>query len=144
MREEEEFKWRLDEESAPSLPPRPPSRRGAAQKRPRAKEEHFARAWLWHLRVLREKHATGQLLKMYHVLLEKDFYEWGKPFEVTTEMVVKAGLDRKAKSRILRLFEQWGLIFLKRRGNTKNPQVQLRDREGRGENPFRNCGDLSG
>ena len=93
MREEEEFKWRLDEENAPS-PPRPPSRRVAAQKRPRAKEEHFARTWLWHLRVLREKRASGQLLKMYHVLLEKDFYEWGKPFEVTTEMVVKAGLNR--------------------------------------------------
>ena len=136
MREEEEFKWRLDEENAPSPPPRPPSRRGAAQKRrPRAKGEYFARAWLWHLRLLREKRAGGRVLRFYHLLLEEDFNSFGKPFAVTTQMMEAAGVDRHRKADLLDALEQWGIVFLERRGH-KNPLVSLRQREGRGQNPF--------
>jgi hypothetical protein len=129
---EEEFNWRLDEEMGSS------PRRQKSQ-RPKNKEEWFGQNWFWHSHILLEKRATGQMLRLYLVLFEKDFDEWGKPFEVTTAMAKRAGMDRKAKAVILRAFEQWGLLWFESQGTSKNPRVALRRRKGRGENPFRNC-----
>jgi hypothetical protein len=137
MREEEEFKWRLgEEEEGFSSPPRR-SRRGAGRKRPRA--DLFGKLWFWYADILLEKRASGRMLRFLIVLMIKDFDEWHKPFKVTTEMMARAGIDRKDKSTLLRIFEQWGFVFVDRR-NKKNPLVSLRERQGRGENPFHNCG----
>ena len=79
------------------------------------------------------------MLRLFLVLVDEDFNHFGKPFTVTTDMAERAGVDRHLKAKILLALEQWGLIFLERLGAPKNPRVSLRQREGRGQNPFQ-CG----
>jgi hypothetical protein len=86
------------------------------------KEDLFGKLWFWYVSIFFEKRANGRMLRFFLVLLEKDFYEWGKPFGVTTAMMERAGIDRKYKSALLRTFEEWGLIFVDRR-HKKNPLV---------------------
>jgi hypothetical protein len=74
------------------------------------------------------------------VLAREDFLQYGKPFNVTTELVKAAGVDRHDKAKLLQAFEQWGLIFLKHQGDKKNPCVYLRKLQGRGKNPFQESG----
>ena len=110
---------------------------------PEARQKHkgdlFVQLWRWQLHLLLGKRATGQFLRLFLVLVDKDFDEFGKPFTVTTQLAEKAGIDRKAKAKILQTFEQWGLIFLEQQEARKNPRVFLRKRQGRGENPFLRC-----
>jgi hypothetical protein len=105
----------------------------------RSKSKHkgdlFAKLWRWHLRLLLEKRASGRLLRLYLVLVDEDFKSFGKPFAVTTDMALRAGIDRHLKAKLLDTLEQLGVIFQERRGN-KNPQVALRQFEGRGQSPF--------
>jgi hypothetical protein len=119
--------WRLPGEWAPT-------------KRPKSKHKGdlFAKLWLWHLHLLLEKHASGGVFRLFFVLVHEDFKSFGRAFTVTSEMVGDAGIDRKSKAGILRLFEQWGLIFLEQR-TKKNPRVFLRKLQGRGQDPFANC-----
>ena len=134
---EEEFNWRLPPEMERGLrAPRSPTRKRTHDSNNR---ELFVKLWSWYANILLEKRASGRMLRFLIVLMLKDFDVWHKPFNVTTAMMARAGIDRKDKSRLLRLFEQWGLVFVDRR-DKKNPLVSLRQRQGRGENPFQNCG----
>jgi hypothetical protein len=103
----------------------------------RKKSDLFAKLWLWQVRVLLEKRAGGPALRLFLVLVEEDFKNFGnKIFPVTTRMMQAAKINRHLKAYVLRDLEEWGLIFLHHPGDKKNPQVALRKLNGRGRNPF--------
>ena len=107
----------------------------------KAEEEYYAKQWFWHSDLfLGKKPATGQMLRLYLVLLRRDFDEFHKPFKVTTETMRAARVNPKAKKSLLRAFEQLGILFVEWPDGKKNPTVLLRSRQGRGENPFHNSG----
>jgi hypothetical protein len=121
------------------LPPETkPRRRAARTHDDNGKELHIQlRIWHWHF--LRDKRTGGRDLRFFLMLAEADFRAFGKPFKVTSELMAAAGVARKYKAELLRMFEAGGLLFLDAPPH-KNPLVALRRRQGRGANPFQNSG----
>jgi hypothetical protein len=101
-------------------------------------EEFFAKTWIWQWHVLRDRRAGGRVLRFFLMLAEADFENhYERPFKVTSAMMEAVGIARKHKAELLRMFRDWGFLFLDAPPD-KNPTVSIRQRQGRGANPFGN------
>ena len=77
-------------------------------------------------------------LRFFLMLAEADFENhYKRPFKVTSAMMEAVGIARKHKAELLRMFLEWGFLFLDAPPD-KNPTVSIRWRQGRGANPFGN------
>jgi hypothetical protein len=132
---EEEFNWRLGEITSEMEKKKKPR---SAQTHDYKGEEFFAKTWIWQWHVLRDKRAGGRVLRFFLMLAEADFENhYNKPFKVTSAMMAAVGIARKHKAELLRMFREWGFLFLDAPPD-KNPTVFIRWRQGRGANPFGN------
>jgi hypothetical protein len=110
--------------------------------KPRSKRTHddkgqelHIQLQIWHWHFLRDRRTGGRVLRFFLMLAEADFRAYGKPFKVTSAMMTAAGVGRKYKAELLRMFEAWGFLFLDAPPD-KNPIVSWRKRRGRGTNPL--------
>ena len=137
MREEEEFKWRLDEEIGNDEPVLFRAVGGCT------KAEQFAKLWRWQLHLVAGE--ARQLARCSSILRRacgQRLQAYGKPFTVTTQMVRGGGNGPEGQGReYCEAFDTVGSHFSgASRANQESANFLCGARQGRGLNPFVNCG----